>query len=164
MAVLGGLDALVFTAGIGEHSPYVRTHSLANMKSLGIRIDEKKNAKNEFDISTGSVKVLVVPTNEELAIARDTQEILESLQKEMEKPVSEEVISRELSQISSDDKAELLSLWLKNPHINVFELAEKLEKKIGKKTSIQVIKREMELLGLNAVSDKKKAELLQGEK
>ncbi len=162
LAVLGSLDALVFTAGIGEHSPHVRTHTLANLENLGIRIDEEKNARNEFDISAGPVKVLVIPTNEELAIARDTQNILESLQEEMEKPISEEVISKELSQISSDDKAELLALWLKNPHIHVFELAEKLEKKIGKKISIQVIKREMELLGLNAVSEKKKAELIKG--
>jgi acetate kinase len=163
IAILGGLDALVFTAGIGEHSSYVRSHSVANLQNLGISIDEKKNEKNEFDIGLGQVKVLVVPTNEELAIARDTEEILSSLQKEIEKPVSEDIISKELKELSSDDKAELLALWLKNPHTNLFELADKLEKKIGKKISIQVIKREIELLGLDAVSEKKKAELIQGE-
>jgi len=74
---LGGLDILVFTAGIGEHSPIVRSACLQNMEYLGIRMDEDKNNSNAFDIGTGTVKVLVVPTNEELAIARDTQRILQ---------------------------------------------------------------------------------------
>jgi len=76
VAVLGGLDVLVFTAGIGEHSPLVRSATVQNLDYLGIRIDEEKNKANAFDISSGKVKVLVVPTNEELAIARDTQRIL----------------------------------------------------------------------------------------
>jgi acetate kinase len=76
MAVLGGLDALVFTAGIGEHSPLVREWTCKNLDAFGISIDAEKNRNNEFDISTGKVKVLVVPTNEELAIARETQRVL----------------------------------------------------------------------------------------
>jgi len=64
------------TAGIGEHSPLVRSATVQNLDYLGIRIDEEKNKANAFDISSGKVKVLVVPTNEELAIARDTQRIL----------------------------------------------------------------------------------------
>ncbi len=76
MAILGGLDALVFTAGIGEHSPYVRGLTCRGLEAFGIAIDEQKNSKNEFDIGTGVVKVLVVPTNEELAIARETQRVL----------------------------------------------------------------------------------------
>ncbi len=76
MAVLGGLDVLVFTAGIGEHSPLVREWTCANLAALGIEIDPARNAKNEFDIGSGAVRVLVVPTNEELAIARETQRIL----------------------------------------------------------------------------------------
>jgi len=75
-AVLGGLDILVFTAGIGEHSPLVRAATLKNMEYLGISVDEAKNQANAFDIGTGRVKVLVIPTNEELAIARDTLRIL----------------------------------------------------------------------------------------
>ncbi|NLP12738.1 acetate kinase [bacterium] len=75
-AVLGGLDILVFTAGIGEHSPLVRAASVKNMEYLGISVDEAKNQANAFDIGTGRVKVLVIPTNEELAIARDTLRIL----------------------------------------------------------------------------------------
>ncbi len=75
-AVLGGLDILVFTAGIGEHSPLVRAASVKNLEYLGISVDEVKNQANAFDIGTGRVKVLVIPTNEELAIARDTLRIL----------------------------------------------------------------------------------------
>jgi len=160
-AILGGLDALVFTAGIGEHSSYVRRNVLQNMEKLGITIDEEKNENNELDISTGKVKVLVIPTNEELAIARDTMTILSSLKEEAEKPISEEILSKELSQISSDDKAELISIWIRNPHISLFELAEKLKEKTGKRFGIQVLKKEMEILGLSQVSEKKKAELAQ---
>ena len=159
-AVMGGLDVLVFTAGIGEKSSYVRKHVLENMQYLGIEIDAEKNDKNEFDIDTGTVKVLVVPTNEELAIARDTERILNMLKKEIEKPVSEEAISEELAQISVDDKAELLALWFGNPHTTIFELTEKLGKNIGKTVSVQAVKRELEQLGLDRVSEKKKIELV----
>jgi len=76
MAVLGGLDALVFTAGIGEHSPLVRAWSCRNLEAFGIVLDPEKNQRNDLEISTGRVKVLVVPTNEELAIARETERIL----------------------------------------------------------------------------------------
>ncbi len=76
MAVLGGLDALVFTAGIGEHSPLVRSWSCRNLEAFGIALDPEKNQRNDLEISTGRVKVLVVPTNEELAIARETERIL----------------------------------------------------------------------------------------
>ncbi len=75
-AVLGGLDILVFTAGIGERSPYIRDIVLRNLGYLGITFDKAKNEENAFEISTGKTKVLVVPTNEELAIARDTKRIL----------------------------------------------------------------------------------------
>ena len=80
-AVLGGLDALVFTAGVGENSPVVRTLACDNLGFLGIEIDEGKNidaAGCEMDISTenATCRTLVVPTNEELVIARDTERIV----------------------------------------------------------------------------------------
>jgi acetate kinase len=71
-AVLGGVDALVFTAGVGENSPIVRRMVCEDLGFLGVRLDEAKNERSELIISTGSVAVLVIPTNEELAIARDT--------------------------------------------------------------------------------------------
>ena len=79
-AILGGLDILVFTAGIGEKSAYCRNIVLSGMDYLGISFDHEKNERNEFDIGTGPTKILVIPTNEELAIAKDAKKILEPLQ------------------------------------------------------------------------------------
>jgi acetate kinase len=73
-AVLGGLDALVFTAGIGEHSPVVRAQVCAGLQVLGIAVDPAANAASAASIgAAGSpVAVLVVPTDEELEIAVQT--------------------------------------------------------------------------------------------
>ena len=72
--VLGGLDALVFTAGIGEHSAYLREDICSKLACIGLTIDSKANENNEVVISDkkSKVKVYVIPTNEELMIARDT--------------------------------------------------------------------------------------------
>lgn len=84
MAVLGDLDLVVFTAGVGENSPMIREKSLEGLEGLGIYLDKQKNdglRSKEAIISTddSKVKVLVVPTNEELVIAMDTAEIVSSL-------------------------------------------------------------------------------------
>lgn len=73
-AVLGGLDALVFTAGIGEHSPLVRGKVCEKLGWLGVAIDAQANAANGPCISAADsrVAVLAIPTNEELMIARHT--------------------------------------------------------------------------------------------
>ena len=77
IAQLGGVDAIVFTAGVGENSPEVRAGALAGLEGLGIRLDAARNAPRSSQprrISTddSSVAVLVVPTNEELEIARQS--------------------------------------------------------------------------------------------
>lgn len=77
MAVLGGLDAIVFTAGIGENDCAIREQILTDLEGIGVEFDAKKNAGirgSEAEISTpdSRVKVFVIPTNEELAICRDT--------------------------------------------------------------------------------------------
>ena len=71
-AALGGLDVLVFSGGIGEHSPEVRSKICDNLGFLGIELDEIKNMNNEPVISTeiSKVKVRVIKTNEELMIAK----------------------------------------------------------------------------------------------
>lgn len=79
LAVLNGADAIVFTGGIGENSDIMRKLVIENMTAFGIEIDEKKNnvkASEITDISgkKSNVKVLIVPTNEELLIARETAE------------------------------------------------------------------------------------------
>jgi len=71
---------VVFTAGIGENSATIRKRILSDLEGLGISIDDEKNKirGEEIDISTpeASVRVLVIPTNEELAIARETEELV----------------------------------------------------------------------------------------
>ncbi len=81
LAVLGRTDAIVFTAGIGENSSLIRELCLNGLEGLGIRIDKEKNRRNEAEISAeGSlIKVLVIPTDEELRIARETKEIVSRL-------------------------------------------------------------------------------------
>jgi acetate kinase len=76
-AALGGLDALVFTAGIGENDPETRTEVAEGCAWLGLELDREKNQRAETFISTpeSRVAVLVVPTNEELEIAKSAWEI-----------------------------------------------------------------------------------------
>jgi acetate kinase len=81
LAVLGGADALVFTAGVGENVPRVREDALSGLGALGIEVDHVRNqrdAEGAHRISTdeSGVDVLVVPTNEELAIAREVAALL----------------------------------------------------------------------------------------
>jgi acetate kinase len=69
-AVLGGLDTLVFTGGIGENAAAVREMICENLGFLGITLDRNKNINNERLISTGKTNVYVIHTNEELMIAK----------------------------------------------------------------------------------------------
>ena len=77
-AVLGGVDAIVFTAGIGENSPEIRERICKASAWLGIELDDAANRNRETRISTGAskVSVWVIPTNEELMIARHTGALL----------------------------------------------------------------------------------------
>ena len=81
-AVMGGLDCIVFTAGIGENTPCVREDVCKGLEFLGVKFSSKANKeKNDGsirEISKGNskVKVLIIPTNEELVIARETAELL----------------------------------------------------------------------------------------
>ncbi len=83
-AAMGGVDALVFTAGVGENSSRIRQMTCDNLDYMGISLDEAKNndANGKLtDISStnATVKTFVIPTNEELVIARDTKEIVEAM-------------------------------------------------------------------------------------
>jgi acetate kinase len=81
-AVMNGVDAIIFTAGIGENNAIVRKNVTDNMDYIGISIDQEKNKVRgkETDISAtdATVRTLVIPTNEELAIARETIELTEN--------------------------------------------------------------------------------------
>ena len=80
-AIMGGVDVIVFTAGVGEHQWDVRYNSVSDLEFFGVKLDEEKNRRNcgeEEIISTpdSRVKVVVVPTDEELLIATDTLELV----------------------------------------------------------------------------------------
>jgi acetate kinase len=78
VAALNGVDAIVFTAGIGENSPMIRQRILANFQYLGLKIYEARNEKNQAVFSKDNSKVyaMTIPTNEELAIAHQTYRIV----------------------------------------------------------------------------------------
>ncbi len=84
MAALGGLDALVFTGGIGEHSAWIRSRACQGMVHMGLIVDESKNqeatvapgAAEDVSDPDSPVRILVVPTDEEGMIARDTESVL----------------------------------------------------------------------------------------
>ena len=79
-AIMGGIDALTFTAGVGEHDARIRARVVDGLDFLGLRVDAARNTAHggERVISPddGSARVLVIPTNEELAIARDTLSVV----------------------------------------------------------------------------------------
>lgn len=79
-AAMGGIDAIVFTAGLGENSPSAREDILRGLDFLGFEVDrEKDNVRGKeviFSTDSSRVKLMVIPTNEELMIARDTKELL----------------------------------------------------------------------------------------
>ena len=86
-AVLNGLDAICFTAGIGENDDIIREKALENLDYLGIVLDKKKNKNfkrgqiNELTGKNSKVRIFTIPTNEELVIAQDTQRIIKEINK-----------------------------------------------------------------------------------
>jgi len=81
-AAMGGVDTIVFTAGLGEHAPEIRGRALTDMEFLGIELNAEQNESHNIgdgmEISTpnSKVKIFVIPTNEELMIARETLELI----------------------------------------------------------------------------------------
>lgn len=82
---MGGLDAVVFTGGIGENGARIRRSVCEDMEFLGIKVDDKLNEDTpggsfgDVSAKNSKVRILVIPTNEELVIARETKEIVEKL-------------------------------------------------------------------------------------
>lgn len=83
-AAMGGVDAIVFTAGIGEHTPYIREKALEGLDFLGVKLDKERNTFGhsstpvKLSCDDSSVLVYMIPTNEELVIAQDTEKIVSS--------------------------------------------------------------------------------------
>jgi len=83
IGILGGLDVLVFTAGVGEHSFRIREKACECLSFLGIEIDPEKNnqakgGETEIGKENARVRILVIPTNEELVIARESERMVKS--------------------------------------------------------------------------------------
>ena len=85
-AAMDGLDAVIFTAGMGENNPELRDRACSNLENFGIKLDKEVNAKGHHQseplvLSTpdSKVKVILIPTNEELVIASDTERLVKAL-------------------------------------------------------------------------------------
>jgi acetate kinase len=79
MAVaLGGLDALVFTGGVGEHAPAIRAGAAGRLAFLGVRLDEARNRAcgGDASVGAGAVRVAVVAAREDVEMARETRALL----------------------------------------------------------------------------------------
>ena len=83
VAAMNGVDAIIFTGGIGEHSSLSRSQILSDMTYLGVELDENLNRKHGTFIQTDAskVKIIIIPANEELAIAQDTQWVLGNIER-----------------------------------------------------------------------------------
>ncbi len=149
-AVLGGLDAVVFTGGIGENAKRVRAECLRGLEFLGIELDVEANERNATRLSKGRTQALVIRTNEELAIARDTAEVLDRNVAEATGALSEAAIDRELASLAAEDLRELVLLWAADPGTSPEALAGRLAHKIRRKISVQAIHCELARLGLAA--------------
>ena len=79
-AAMGGVDAIVFTAGVGENGPETREACLNGLEFLGVKVDKEKNnvrgKVREISTDDSTVKAFIIPTNEELVIARDTKKLI----------------------------------------------------------------------------------------
>ena len=83
MAALGGAEAIVFTAGVGEHAPLIREKCLEGLEFLGIKLDKKKNqlanssnAETCISADDSKVKIFVIPTDEELVMTEDAYALM----------------------------------------------------------------------------------------
>ena len=84
-AAMGGVNAIVFTAGIGEHVPYIRENALKGLEYLGVKLDLERNTFGhsstpvKISADDSAVAVYMIPTNEELVIAEDTERLVNAL-------------------------------------------------------------------------------------
>ena len=150
LAAMGGVDAIVFTGGVGENSRQVRRLAVAGLSELGIAVDDKKNEANGPDISAGRVKVLVIPTNEELAIARDTRRLLGAAGRVAPRPRVETVEAP--AAFRPEETAKLVLLWAQHPKSSAPALAASLSKSLGREIPAATVLKELERLALTAAA------------
>ena len=137
-AVLGGVDAVIFTAGIGENDSKMRSQVVEGLQFLGIEIDPEKNANHETIISTGITKVMVIQTNEELAIAHETRQILQQQWNESKKEKERKQTREMLSKISGPERTKIILLWSHDQGVPKMQLLEKIKESINLDLSVEV--------------------------
>jgi len=152
MAEMGRVDAVVFTGGVGENSRLVRREVTAGLEEFGVVLDAAKNDANEHVISSGRVKVMAVPTNEELAIARDTVRILSALPAQPAAGIEAGPPPAQPAAFGPDDTAKLVLLWAKNRKADAAALARKWGQEMGRSVSAVEVARELGRLGLAAAA------------
>jgi acetate kinase len=151
MAEMGGVDAVIFTGGIGENSRLVRRLATEGLEEFGIRMDAARNEANETVVSSGRVKLLVVPTNEELAIARDTRRILEARLPAEPPPAAEPAPVRPAA-LPPADVARLVLLWARDPGQSAESLARKWARAVGRPVGAGLVAEELARLNLASVA------------
>jgi acetate kinase len=139
-AILGGVDAIVFTAGVGENNPIIRRMACQGLECIGVDIDSEKNGKNSRIISSGQVSVMVIPTNEEMAIAQETYSVI--TEKQRSEAVEKEAMKsrKELEMLSEADKAKIAIIWSKNEKLSLEELYKVIEKETDIKITPETFK------------------------
>jgi acetate kinase len=152
MAEMGRVDAVVFTGGVGENSRLVRRLVSEGLEEYGIVLDPAKNEANASVISSGRVKLMVVPTNEELAIARDTDRILSSLALRPEAAGAAPAAAPPPAAFGPDDTAKLVLLWARHRKADPAALALKWGREIGRAVGADEVARELERLSLAAAA------------
>ena len=128
VAVLGGVDALVFTASIGENSPTVRRKICDGLACFGIILDEAQNQQSATVISAGPTPVLVIPTQEALAIAQETYRIIAAQREQSRAAQAAVQIQDALDTLTDADKAQIVLLWSRHqelPAAQLFALAQR---------------------------------------
>jgi acetate kinase len=152
MAEMGRVDAIVFTGGVGENSRLVRRLVSEGLVEFGIVLDPAKNEANETVISSGRVKLMVVPTNEELAIARDTDRILSSLALRPAAAEAAPAAAPRPAAFGPDDTAKLVLLWARHREAGPAALALKWGRELGRAVAADEVARELERLSLAAAA------------
>jgi acetate kinase len=145
-AVMGGLDVLVFTGGIGENSPYIRERICEGLDFLGVTISDAKNARTAGSIGAGDTHVLVIHTNEELAIAQDVRRVLSGAKR----PADVGSAGRDDEGLGEDGRLQLLSLWARRPGTDASHLASDLSEMLGREIAADSVAAELRRLGVTA--------------
>jgi acetate kinase len=145
-AELGGLDGVVFTGGIGENAVQIRARILEHLEHLGIRLDPEANQAKQALISGGKVKVMVIPTNEELAIARETMDVVKSLSQARVR--DEAQIAREVAGLGLEERRELVLLWAESRGGDLATLAARINHRLKRELSPDAVRLLLTRMGL----------------